>query len=431
MAVQVPFPEQVNWFKHLPLDLSQPTIRLFKIRPGSGVIGCDFHHTTKLQDYTGLSYVCGPRYPKHRINVNDDCDEVSENLFDILTELRRQSRQDEFWVDAICIDQSNYTERNHQVSQMAQIYKNASEVLYCLGPASPAMQMSLNHVASKVILDKLRDIPVHKSWQPDLDDGIFPLASGSVAKIQYLEDSQREQVILQIHRLPWMEYFRRTWVVQEVIVSMDRGTVMIGSSFIPWRFFWVIMAAYSSMSWTLHVPTDCPLVKFISAIKIYQESSEALTLGDSLRDFGGTECSDRRDRIFALRSLLDDPTQVTVDYRTPKTYLSFKVLLQQIRKPLIFTDRPARGWAERPGHSKHDCQTKFLIVLLIKALEIHELDFDVHFNPQSDYYLLSERHRAYMREAISEIYAQEQRLDTPKTYLGKMDLGYSRTHRKV
>ena len=268
MAVQIPFLEQVNWFKHLPLDLSQPTIRLFKIRPGSGVIECDIHHTTKLRDYTGLSYVCGPRYSKHRINVNDDCYEVAQNLFDILTELRRQSRQDEFWVDAICIDQSNYTERNHQVSQMGQNYKNASEVLYCMGPASPALEMTLRHVASKAILNKLRDISMLR-FLSTASDELISMAGDSLVSIQNLKDPQREQVDFQIGRLPWLEYFRRTWVAQEVILSMDRGTVMIGSSFIPWCFFQAVMIVrfgYSGM-WTPDASTDYPLDKFMSAIE--------------------------------------------------------------------------------------------------------------------------------------------------------------------
>jgi hypothetical protein len=37
------------------------------------------------------------------------------------------------WIDALCIDQENVIERNHQVQQMGEIFSRASNVLAWLG----------------------------------------------------------------------------------------------------------------------------------------------------------------------------------------------------------------------------------------------------------------------------------------------------------
>jgi hypothetical protein len=37
------------------------------------------------------------------------------------------------WIDALCINQANIDERNHQVGQMDRIYKDAEEVVIWVG----------------------------------------------------------------------------------------------------------------------------------------------------------------------------------------------------------------------------------------------------------------------------------------------------------
>jgi len=51
----------------------------------------------------------------------------------MLQYLRQPSRTRKIWVDAICIDQSSTTERNHQVALMGEVYKLAKRVLIWLG----------------------------------------------------------------------------------------------------------------------------------------------------------------------------------------------------------------------------------------------------------------------------------------------------------
>ncbi|KAF2025398.1 HET-domain-containing protein, partial [Setomelanomma holmii] len=61
------------------------------------------------------------------------CDEriipVTKNCEAILRRLRRPWKTRRVWVDAICINQVNTSERNHQVGLMDHVYRKASNVL--------------------------------------------------------------------------------------------------------------------------------------------------------------------------------------------------------------------------------------------------------------------------------------------------------------
>lgn len=50
------------------------------------------------------------------------------------------------WVDAICINQSDVKERNHQVHIMQRIYTNAASVVVWLGPADGSSRAAMDFI---------------------------------------------------------------------------------------------------------------------------------------------------------------------------------------------------------------------------------------------------------------------------------------------
>jgi hypothetical protein len=50
------------------------------------------------------------------------------------------------WIDAICIDQNNPQERNHQVRQIKWIFHNAHRVLVWLGFAGDDSDVGMLHI---------------------------------------------------------------------------------------------------------------------------------------------------------------------------------------------------------------------------------------------------------------------------------------------
>ncbi|KAJ4289069.1 hypothetical protein N0V90_011411 [Kalmusia sp. IMI 367209] len=54
---------------------------------------------------------------------------VTKNLYDALRHIRSENSNREIWVDALCINQADVKERNHQVSLMGDIYSSAELVI--------------------------------------------------------------------------------------------------------------------------------------------------------------------------------------------------------------------------------------------------------------------------------------------------------------
>ena len=71
---------------------------------------------------------------------------IRANLWSFLSRLRSHNYHDYLWCDAICIDQGNNRERNHQVQLMSQIYRNASVVCVWLGEGSQESKSTLSTI---------------------------------------------------------------------------------------------------------------------------------------------------------------------------------------------------------------------------------------------------------------------------------------------
>jgi hypothetical protein len=69
----------------------------------------------------------------HTILINVHTVAVTQNLFEGLLRIRDELCPIPLWVDAVCINQDDVTERNAQVARMADIYSHAGTVRVWLG----------------------------------------------------------------------------------------------------------------------------------------------------------------------------------------------------------------------------------------------------------------------------------------------------------
>jgi hypothetical protein len=87
--------------------------------------------------YEALSYEWGdPNGPRYDILLDGQPFTVRRNLWHALRCLRTEFGGRTLWVDAICINQENVSERNHQVGMMGHIYRSATSVRVWLGETS-------------------------------------------------------------------------------------------------------------------------------------------------------------------------------------------------------------------------------------------------------------------------------------------------------
>jgi hypothetical protein len=118
--------------------LEKESIRLLRVYPDDDFdadIICDIRHVN-LHDkpnYAALSYTWGPPAYDRAILVNNFYFEITSNL-DFALRTFRKTKWQMIWVDQICINQQDITERSEQVSLMWQIYSKALCVFISLGP---------------------------------------------------------------------------------------------------------------------------------------------------------------------------------------------------------------------------------------------------------------------------------------------------------
>lgn len=72
---------------------------------------------------------------------------ITVNCAAALRRLRLPVRERRLWIDAICIDQSNFIERNHQVKNLTLTFRSAQLVVVYLGEGDEPTQRLLEYMA--------------------------------------------------------------------------------------------------------------------------------------------------------------------------------------------------------------------------------------------------------------------------------------------
>jgi hypothetical protein len=125
-----------NVFDYNPLS-SPTSIRLLRVHPprqGELIhIGLWEQPQADPVSYRCLSYTWGDLSDTSTIQVNGRLMNVGSNLHAFLVSAAQRFSYETLWIDAICIDQSDSTEKGHQVQRMGDIFKSATEVLVWLG----------------------------------------------------------------------------------------------------------------------------------------------------------------------------------------------------------------------------------------------------------------------------------------------------------
>ncbi|KAF5638772.1 het domain protein [Fusarium tjaetaba] len=160
--------------------------------------------------FWAISYVWGlpPTTLGPFLDVNGVQVPITDSLSSCLTCLRKQQADALIWVDAICINQNDDTEKAVQVSQMGKVYQTAEQVIIWMGPEQPDEKGVLTTIS------KLQQ-------------------STSKTKSEYqlrLDDVRLIRSLLQ------RQWFIRTWIIQELVFA-SKPFLMHGSSRIEWNIF--------------------------------------------------------------------------------------------------------------------------------------------------------------------------------------------------
>jgi F420-0:gamma-glutamyl ligase-like protein len=176
-------------YHYSPLSLEHDCIRLLRLMPHKDVradIQCElfeysFQNSCDTHLYEALSYVWGDVKERLPVFIHGLRFDVTVNLHAALSGLRNYSIERILWIDAICIDQENAAEKEHQIQSMAKIYGQANRVVVWLGEAAN-----------------------------DSDLAVEAIRIAQSNKAAHISDRKRiEPAVLALLQRPW---FRRIWV---------------------------------------------------------------------------------------------------------------------------------------------------------------------------------------------------------------------------
>ena len=294
--------------------------------------------------YQALTYTWGePVFTKtlHVLNGTDAAGDtnITENLHSALQNLREPDKILVLWVDAVCIDQSNTSERSSQVSNIPQTYSEASAVLIWLGTDS--LQND-----GQLCLDFFSRLARHISSGPCLserpDQGSWRRRFKINQMVTTFLDSTKPRVIASFLTRPW---FRRRWIIQEVVLARDIS-IHCGASSIPWTTFELSLTELFDNDKGGFSDEHRTTLRTMSRIRHADSGAKSQAPLDTLIEFSSFECSDPRDRLYALYGVIQhwlpgSPDEVqtgSVDYASSveAVYTNFALLLMHLNHSKSF-----------------------------------------------------------------------------------------------
>ncbi|KAF2431460.1 hypothetical protein EJ08DRAFT_587342, partial [Tothia fuscella] len=278
------------------------SLRILCVKPSQDVaaaLDCELIHESRSEimtdfgldrNYEAVSYTWGYTWSPSHFSEKLFCDGMTAFLSItpvvdmMLRHLRKKYRTRRLWIDAVCLNQNDNQEKEVQVQCMDQIYHEAKKVHVWLGskPENAATQMFAFIRASIIVSEQNQNKPlaVH---DPSVLSGSIP--------------SKEIQAVLQ---LPW---FRRRWVLQEVANGHDI-TIHCGHAKMPWLSFQAGLNLLHENGILNRINLSKMALDALAVVTAISEKKNSIL--DLVWNHHATECSDLRDRLFALIGMAND-----------------------------------------------------------------------------------------------------------------------------
>ncbi|KAF2023447.1 hypothetical protein EK21DRAFT_94916 [Setomelanomma holmii] len=121
-------------------------------------------------DYVALSYVWGKRSPDDPVLRLDGRPlQIGTSLWQALEELTTHVGTMRLWVDQICIDQNNKTDREQQVQLMSRIYAQAQHVIGWLGSHGDDSHLAFDLLLVLGHMPEAHEVQSDSGWQRAAD----------------------------------------------------------------------------------------------------------------------------------------------------------------------------------------------------------------------------------------------------------------------
>lgn len=213
--------------------------------------------------------------------------QIGQNLASALRNLRYRVEARVLWIDAVCINQNDITERSEQVQRMSTIYTLAHRVVIWLGPETGNSRLAistLRHLGAQV--ESTRNYLCLQSPQCT-EPGWYH----SSCDLPYDEETWHG-----LHDLAQRSWFERLWVWQEIYLANSRAIVQCGHDQMPWTGFRRAVLC-------IHAKTHLPSPQFrdqFTLLRSLVQNRLRDSLSLLLRSARSQKCSEPKDKVYGL-----------------------------------------------------------------------------------------------------------------------------------
>ena len=310
----------------------EQTVRVLTVSSGNtNLISCSLSHV-RLNDrpsYKALSYVWGNEDSTKTIVIDGKKFMVRPNLWKFLDRFQRYHGAPAcIWIDAICVNQHDVSERNSQVLLMTKIYTQAA-VVY--------------------------------SWLELGEEPLIPVGPELIKLAELGRTKLRARIIVRpevrpavsaacqtVARLVSNAYWARVWIVQEVVLGQEvflwygSGaelslenlariyTALVSIQDYELEEYKLILASSREAFDTGNYFNNLLKYRYVDPTSgNYDRTTERKSLNLLLEETSTTICTDVRDKIYAFLNMASDSDQyrLTPDYGKPPVDLWYDFMI--------------------------------------------------------------------------------------------------------
>ena len=294
---------------------------------------------TATNPYEALSYVWGSSELPETLHLPSGNLKITRSLATALRRLRLPDQSRLLWVDAVCINQSNDTERGRQVAQMAKIYRHAVKVVAWLGE-DEGDYLDMESILR--LSRKAREIGL-QSPRDENRDIVRDYVYGNRERGTWM---MNVMTVVESCRFPLVytsAWFTRMWIVQEALLARHL-LLYCGANILEWDDFEKSMLLVHAINAAIRLPMPSrdSFVKHAWSLVEIRDHRQRSLQGDPdpageityyMHQLRRRSCKDDRDRVFALQGLLPLRSQIVIEpnYEKSAAYVYTELARSQLK----------------------------------------------------------------------------------------------------
>ncbi|KAK2763903.1 hypothetical protein FQN54_009522 [Arachnomyces sp. PD_36] len=263
--------------------------------------------------YEALSYTWGDMNNPVTVYVQDGSShaardsvlKISQNLACALQHLRYRDRNRTLWIDAICLNQSDISERNGQVKRMGSIYALAHRVTVWLGPGSSDSTHALKTL--EYFAEQVEHTVDSRMYDPpNVTEPEWLMRRNALPYDDYTWQS-----LIALFGRPW---FTRVWVLQETMLANTRARIRCGEYEAAWEVIpKAVLAFYAKNGVPPQLERKC------WDMRNAMRPKDSLGLLSLLSATRARDCGDLKDKFYGILGLTSPSFQDRIQVRYEKT----------------------------------------------------------------------------------------------------------------